>query len=225
MTLFFPSITFCVCGHDSMPMAFRAIMSFNSPSTGLQSHAAATLLNASVTCQFLLPTLTSRIASSAADHAAHSASARRLVTGLSGVAPTTIVSAMYAPRCSFTTSPLESFCVDRGSELRTHDSGEKCATQLFTDMDVGRAIFAQEGRGEFWEGCTNPFTDLLYTAAVPSSIKASTVGLVVGDGVTSNVDGRREVDPEILEMVVYSEFAAELSRTGRGQLGQECSLC
>ncbi|KAI9511696.1 hypothetical protein F5148DRAFT_1169128, partial [Russula earlei] len=42
-------------------------------------------------------------------------------------------------------------------------------------------------------------------------VEASTVGLVVGDGVTCNVDGRREIDPEIFEMVVYSEFAAELS--------------
>jgi len=32
--------------------------------------------------------------------------------------------------------------------------------------------------------------------------EASAVGLVVGDGVTCKVDGRREVDPEILEMVV-----------------------
>lgn len=96
----------------------------NAPSTGLQSHAAATLLTASVTCQFLLPTRTRRIATSAAVHAARSASARRPVTGLSGVAPTTIVSAliaanpsMCAPRCNFTTSPLASFCSESGSEL------------------------------------------------------------------------------------------------------------
>jgi hypothetical protein len=100
----------------------------NSPSTGLQSHAAATLLTASVTCQFLLPTRTRRIATSAAVHAARNASARRPVTGLANVAPTTIVSAliaakpsMCAPRCTFTTSPLASFCADSGSELRACD--------------------------------------------------------------------------------------------------------
>jgi len=39
--------------------------------------------------------------------------------------------------------------------------------------------------------------------------EASTVGLDEGDGATCNVDGRREVDPDIFEIVVYSEFAAE----------------
>ena len=143
MMRFFPSITFCVCWHDNIPVrvhhatfisAFlyfrdprggRASKTRHVPSTGLQSHAAATLPTASVTCQFLLPTRTRRIATSAAVHAARSTSARRPVTGLSGVAPRTIVSAeiaanpsMCAPRCTFTTSPLTSFCVESGSELR-----------------------------------------------------------------------------------------------------------
>jgi len=41
--------------------------------------------------------------------------------------------------------------------------------------------------------------------------EASTVGLGAGDGATCNVEGRREVDPDIFEMVEYREFAAELS--------------
>jgi len=49
--------------------------------------------------------------------------------------------------------------------------------------------------------------------------EASTVGLDEGDGVTCNVDGRREVDPDIFEMVVYSEFAIELSDGARAAWG------
>lgn len=43
--------------------------------------------------------------------------------------------------------------------------------------------------------------------------EASIVGLTEGEdeGATCNVDGRREVEPDIFEMVEYSEFAAELS--------------
>ena len=41
--------------------------------------------------------------------------------------------------------------------------------------------------------------------------EASTVGMDEGDGATCTVDGRREVDPDIFEMVVYNEAAAELS--------------
>lgn len=49
--------------------------------------------------------------------------------------------------------------------------------------------------------------------------EASTVGLDDGDGATCNVDGRREVDPDIFEMVVYSEVAAELSDGARAVCG------
>lgn len=43
--------------------------------------------------------------------------------------------------------------------------------------------------------------------------EASAVGLSEGvdEGATCNVDGRREVDPDIFEMVEYNEFAAEPS--------------
>lgn len=49
--------------------------------------------------------------------------------------------------------------------------------------------------------------------------EASTVGLDEGEGATCNVDGRREVDPDIFEMVVYSEFAAEPSDGARATWG------
>ena len=49
--------------------------------------------------------------------------------------------------------------------------------------------------------------------------EASTVGLDEGDGATCTVDGRREVDPDIFEMVVYSEFAAEPSDGARAAWG------
>jgi hypothetical protein len=49
--------------------------------------------------------------------------------------------------------------------------------------------------------------------------EASTVGLDEGDGATCNVDGRREVDPDSFEMVVYSEFAAEPSEGARAAWG------
>jgi len=49
--------------------------------------------------------------------------------------------------------------------------------------------------------------------------EASTVGLDEGDGVTCKVDGRREVDPDIFDMVVYSEFAAEPSDGARAAWG------
>lgn len=118
-------MTTCLSRKFNFPIIPSAQSRTNAPSTGLQFHAVATLLTASVTCQFLLPTRTRRIATSAAVHAARSASARRPVTGLSRVAPTTIVSAliaakpsMCAPRCNFTTSPLASFCSESGSELR-----------------------------------------------------------------------------------------------------------
>lgn len=54
--------------------------------------------------------------------------------------------------------------------------------------------------------------------------EASTVGLEEGDDdATCNVDGRRELDPENFEMVVYTEFAAELSDGTRAACGGECT--
>lgn len=66
------------------------------PSTALQSNALAIFATASVTAQFLFPTLTSRMAASAAAHAAWSTSARRPVTGSLSDAPTMRVSALTA---------------------------------------------------------------------------------------------------------------------------------
>ena len=113
----------------------------------MQSNAAAILPTASVTAQFLFPTLTRRIAASAAVHAAAIASALRPVTGAAADAPTTSVSAltaakpsMCAPRWSLTTSPAASVCEEDGSEAR----GEKCATVLLTETQVGNAIPAGE---------------------------------------------------------------------------------
>lgn len=97
-------------------------------------------MTASVTAQFLPPTLTKRIATSAAVHAAFNVSARLRsfqqsaktfrqifnlpVAGFSADAPTTIVSAemdanpsIWAPTCNLTTSSLAKACVERGSEL------------------------------------------------------------------------------------------------------------
>jgi hypothetical protein len=53
--------------------------------------------------------------------------------------------------------------------------------------------------------------------------EASTVGLDEVDGATCNVEGRREVDPDIFEIVVYSEFAAELSDGARAACGGAAS--
>ena len=81
----------------------------------------------------------------------------------------------------------------------THASGEKCATQLFTEMHVGNASPARWGERKtkrkreikinqfdrqlgFWcrdraqrepLGTLTPLTDLLYTAPVPSSMSLS----------------------------------------------------
>ena len=66
------------------------------PSTGLQSHKVVVRPTISVTAQFLFPTLTVRIAASAAVQAAFKTSARRPVTGFSAVAPITIVSPLMA---------------------------------------------------------------------------------------------------------------------------------
>lgn len=53
--------------------------------------------------------------------------------------------------------------------------------------------------------------------------EASTVGLDEGDDATCTVDGRREADPDIFEMVVYNEAAAELSDGARVTCGGECT--
>ena len=162
MIRFLPSMTFCVCWHESIP-TFRVQQPLtygaasNIPSTGLQSHAAAILPTVSVTVQFLLPTLTRRMAASAAVYAALSTSAFLPVTGSLADAPTTRVSALtaakpsiWAPTCSLTTSPLARVCDDSGSEA----SGEKCATQLFTETEVGNARpgSASAGSVQFSDG-------------------------------------------------------------------------
>jgi hypothetical protein len=51
---------------------------------------------------------------------------------------------------------------------------------------------------------------------------ASTVGLPLDDDVTCSVEGRREVDPDILEMVVYSEVDADPSVGERAAWAGEC---
>ena len=66
------------------------------PSTGLQPQVWTVLATPSVTAQFLCPTLTSLMATSAAVHAALITSAWRPVTGSAADAPTTIVSAVMA---------------------------------------------------------------------------------------------------------------------------------
>lgn len=139
---------------------------FLIPSTGLQSHADDVRPTISVTAQFLFPTLTVRIAASAAVQAALKTSARRPVTGFSAFAPITMVSAlmaanpsMWAPNWILTTSPFARTWEACGSDLykevnvqskkknersgpiddveSTYASGEKCETALFTEIHVG----------------------------------------------------------------------------------------
>lgn len=178
---FLPSITFCACWHESMPADPSASPTRDNharadvPSTGLHPHVAAVFATASLTAQFLFPTLTTRIATSAAVHAALTTSALRPLAGSSVLAPTTSVSALTAakpstcaPRCSLTTSPFWSVWPAEGSEA----SGEKCATVLLTETDVGKAMPGRRGvrsgcaDGEGEEGCVPlgtliPLTGLL----------------------------------------------------------------
>mmetsp|Transcript_19676 Transcript_19676/g.53497 ORF Transcript_19676/g.53497 Transcript_19676/m.53497 type:complete len:207 (+) Transcript_19676:311-931(+) len=135
----------------------------STPCIGLQLNSAATLPKASVTAVFVLPTCTKRTAASAAFHAAMTTSARLSSTTSP---PTTIVLAAAAMKPSMWQAMSTLAKSPAFSGLDSPFMGEKCPTNSFTEMHVGKAMPFSILR---------PFSFLLKSLPVSSSMILSPI--------------------------------------------------